>query len=412
MVNPENEFDFVKAKTSTLPEQIEIAYNLIGTINFQKVVDNLVDTSKPEVIYLSFGKINLINESMASQLKRNEFVFKYFYDWPDPKLGLQTNLGNIARGLFRYSSMINDIRKGKTIGLESVLLGTIWANSETLIKYREILLNFGKPHPETKIKEQPKTDLISNQLDASISKKDYYTEICHAFNCNSFFDFLNKQTDLEELGRNLEEQLRRYARSCGEGFEKGIGDLYSAGFYSREQWLKHTIFICKDEYNRTKKEIFNEAAKWCEDWHEKYLFQFNPYSPEEQAKMNKIWDIPLWEQLKNREQPKVQTNQETNSEKIARILEPIRRAFDTPDHLDSIVNALVQYSSDGMPPPKVNSKVIQFEIAKFYPFFKQVKNETGLTNKGIATVLTYFICKPNGSPILLSTIEKNIKQRY
>jgi hypothetical protein len=63
--------------------------------------------------------------------------------------------------------------------------------------------------------------------------------------------------------------------------------------------LKHTIFICKDEYNATKKEIFNEASKWCENWKVKYLHLFNPYSPREEANSHKEIFHPLWKQLNN-----------------------------------------------------------------------------------------------------------------
>lgn len=103
---------------------------------------------------------------------------------------------------------------------------------------------------------------------------------------------------------------------------------------------------------------------------------------------------------------------ESNSQKIARILEPLRNAFDNPSHIDTITNALVNLADDGTLPEKVNSKVKQLENKDFYPYFKQVHNETSLSFEGIATVLTYLICQPNSCEILPTTIMKNIKLNY
>lgn len=105
---------------------------------------------------------------------------------------------------------------------------------------------------------------------------------------------------------------------------------------------------------------------------------------------------------------------ETTEQKIKRILEPLRVAFDTPGHIDKIGKALVDYSDNGDLPPKSEKKVIQVSNHVFYPPFKQLKNETSLTVPGIAQVLTYFIYPNNGSfePLAPRTIEKNIKQNY
>lgn len=94
-------------------------------------------------------------------------------------------------------------------------------------------------------------------------------------NNEAFLEYLSHQTDLKKLDRILEEQLKLYARKKGEGFEQNEEDLNKI-FEARKDWLNHTIFICKNEYNKTKNEIFSEAVKWCVDWQNEWLEKFNP----------------------------------------------------------------------------------------------------------------------------------------
>lgn len=105
---------------------------------------------------------------------------------------------------------------------------------------------------------------------------------------------------------------------------------------------------------------------------------------------------------------------ETTEQKIKRILEPLRLAFDTPGHIDKIVKALVEYSDTGELPAKAERKVIQVTNPVFYPYFKRIKNETNLTAPGIADVLAFFICSNNGTlePLAPGTIIKNIHTSY
>lgn len=106
--------------------------------------------------------------------------------------------------------------------------------------------------------------------------------------------------------------------------------------------------------------------------------------------------------------------QETTEQKIKRILEPLRGAFDTTGHIDKIVKALAEYADSNTLPGLVETKIIQVNNPDFYPYFKKVKNETRLTVPGIALVLKFFICKNNGTggDLETSTIEKNIKLNY
>lgn len=109
-----------------------------------------------------------------------------------------------------------------------------------------------------------------------------------------------------------------------------------------------------------------------------------------------------------------QAELETTEQKIKRILEPLRGAFDTTGHIDKIVKALAEYADSNTLPGLVETKIIQVNNPDFYPYFKKVKNETRLTVPGIALVLKFFICKNNGTggDLETSTIEKNIKLNY
>jgi len=102
-------------------------------------------------------------------------------------------------------------------------------------------------------------------------------------NNESFLDMISYQTDLEKLDMILGEQLKLYARKCGEGFEKDKSD-FNGTFNRRKKWLEHTIFICKNEHNKTKNEVFAEVIKWCQNWQEEYLPRFDPYRIDQKSK--------------------------------------------------------------------------------------------------------------------------------
>lgn len=115
-------------------------------------------------------------------------------------------------------------------------------------------------------------------------------------NNEAFLEYISHQTDLTKLDRILGEQLKLYARKQGEGYEQDKGGFYGT-YKARKDWLKHTIFICRNEYNKTQNEVFNEVVKWCIDWQNEWLKTFNPYSPTERKEMSKDLKTPLWEQL-------------------------------------------------------------------------------------------------------------------
>lgn len=113
-----------------------------------------------------------------------------------------------------------------------------------------------------------------------------------------FLDSIRNQDDLQKLDMILGEQLKLYARKQGEGYEKDKGGFYQT-YKARKDWLNNTVFLCKNEYNKTKNEVYNEVVKWCEDWQSEWLETFNPYSPKERQEMSKDLKKPLWQELNN-----------------------------------------------------------------------------------------------------------------
>jgi hypothetical protein len=125
-------------------------------------------------------------------------------------------------------------------------------------------------------------------------------------NNEAFLERISHQTGLNKLDMILGEQLKLYARKQGEGYEQDKGDFYGT-YRARKDWLKHTIFICTNEYNKTQNEVFNEVGKWCVDWKIEWLETFNPYNPTERKEMSEHLKTPLWEQL-NEGEPNQQTD--------------------------------------------------------------------------------------------------------
>ena len=130
-------------------------------------------------------------------------------------------------------------------------------------------------------------------------------------NNEAFLEYIKHQTDYTKLDMILGEQLKLYSRKKGIGYEQNKGDFHGT-YKARKDWLNHTIFICKNEYNKTQNEVFNEVVKWCVEWQGEWLETFNPYSPTELKEMSKDLKKPLWEQLNEGEPPnQIKTKNET-----------------------------------------------------------------------------------------------------
>ena len=146
-------------------------------------------------------------------------------------------------------------------------------------------------------------------------------------NNEAFLEHISYQSDLNKLDEILGEQLKLYARKQGEGNEQDKGDFYNT-FKARKDWLKHTIFICKNEYSKTQNEVFKETIEWCIDWQNEWLETFNPYSPTDLKEMNKDLKKPLWEYL-NKSEPSLQIKQQPDEIEVWFSEYELRQFIDT-----------------------------------------------------------------------------------
>ncbi len=64
----------------------------------------------------------------------------------------------------------------------------------------------------------------------------------------AFLDRLEGLESLADLRKELQFQLDDL--------------LYN---YTEKEWLEHTVFICKDRFRESGKEILNETVKWCDN---------------------------------------------------------------------------------------------------------------------------------------------------
>ena len=101
-------------------------------------------------------------------------------------------------------------------------------------------------------------------------EKKWFCHLWIGANNEAFIEYVSHQTDLTKLDMILGEQLKLYGRKQGEGFEQDQGDFYGT-YKARKDWLNNTIFICRNEYNKTQNEVFNEVVKWCVHWLNEWL---------------------------------------------------------------------------------------------------------------------------------------------
>ena len=103
---------------------------------------------------------------------------------------------------------------------------------------------------------------------------------------------------------------------------------------------------------------------------------------------------------------------ETKEDKIRRILEPLRGAFDDSGHLDLIIKALAEYNTIGAP-SEYRCRQILLDNKAFYKPFFEVNKETKIPFKVIAEVLHMFIYSNNRSmsAIQVNSILQNFKRK-
>lgn len=103
--------------------------------------------------------------------------------------------------------------------------------------------------------------------------------------------------------------------------------------------------------------------------------------------------------------------QETPAGKIARILEPLRGAFENPKHIDIIAAGLIEFHKTNVCSIEPCRLFATYEdITDFYKPFVLVWKEAVLTPANIGEVLTRFIFMHNGKRegIAPGTVRKNI----
>lgn len=82
-------------------------------------------------------------------------------------------------------------------------------------------------------------------------EKKWYGHLWIHNNNKCFLSTLENQVDLKKLYLFLQDQLEKYIKKLKNNTE------------SSQDWLDHTIFICKNEYTSKGLEVFREVIKWC-----------------------------------------------------------------------------------------------------------------------------------------------------
>ena len=100
-------------------------------------------------------------------------------------------------------------------------------------------------------------------------ERKYLSHLWIWANNEAFMEKLFHISDLSKLDGIMSYQLKKYTRKM----ENEKDEVFSQ-YEIRENWLNHTIFVCKNQYNKTKNEIYNEAIKWCKVWKKEWLNSF------------------------------------------------------------------------------------------------------------------------------------------
>lgn len=153
----------------------------------------------------------------------------------------------------------------------------------------------------------------AQELADSTSEKDFIafgwdkkwcTELYVKPNNEAFIAFLASIQKINQLGYELSGLLADWRKRNGEGYESDKQDFYNT-YLAEKEWLEHTKFLCRDVFNTTKRQVYLEAVKWCEEYESKWHELNNPYSPEEMAKIDKEISQrllkPLWQELAENE---------------------------------------------------------------------------------------------------------------
>lgn len=167
-------------------------------------------------------------------------------------------------------------------------------------------------------------------------------------NYNALVNQLSETFDVSVIDNILNTELHKLKKINKEGYENNKGDFYNT-YKSRANWIETTILICDNEYKHTNKLAFKTAIKWCEEWRERYLPLFDPYSPDEKEAMHKDLFKPLWQQLSESDKEykgdaiktdSVSNSKNINGDKIHLLITQLNNyGFNELDKIQAIISA-------------------------------------------------------------------------
>lgn len=129
-------------------QDIEKAFSLIETTDFQQYVNILKGQTLESLEYWFQDRITVLPDIKQisvvkdKRLADNERLFEAGKNKPDRKLWFQSKLYSIAKRILSNVESLERIREGRLPFLNMSLVGHLWADSETLIKHRDKLLNW------------------------------------------------------------------------------------------------------------------------------------------------------------------------------------------------------------------------------------------------------------------------------
>lgn len=105
--------------------------------------------------------------------------------------------------------------------------------------------------------------------------EDWSLKLLNIEENNSYFlEYLKTFSQIAEIDFFLEKELLQYKR-------RKKGQLIKSNYITefdldtiiniRSGWIKHTIFICKNEFAKTGLETYNIVVKWCNNFNVSYL---------------------------------------------------------------------------------------------------------------------------------------------
>lgn len=345
-------------------QDIEKAFNLIEAIDFSRFVEIMKGRTLSDLQFW-FGdrvkelpNVNQIFEAKEQRRKGDKVLFEHSGNMPDMKFGLINALHKIAERLLFNEEHLNQIRTGNETFLNMPLIGQLWADSETLLKYRNVLLNWDSRSEKIKLFwAETFGEITPEQIGEIISK--VYTEAKNETEQDYFLTFESVKYWLMREGRILPRDFNEFwdwfVISYSDNLDEGITQV------TREHILK----FCKEtETKLTEPTVRTTSTNTSE------------------------------QQEANSPAPETIVQRETTEQKIKRILEPLRGAFDDSSHIDTIIEAFIKQAyGDAL--PKGEKQILKhMKPNDFLKPFGELFSE-GLLLRGIITETLLRYVKKN-----------------